>query len=116
MILHPLSPNGDSYVTHEAGEVYTDLGANWNDQVDGSGELAGVGDVNVTVPGIYTLTFNHTDAAGNAATQVTRTVQVVDRIAPVISLNGDAVVTHEAQVQRTRMRMPPEQTPWMALE
>jgi hypothetical protein len=36
------------------------------------------------------------DAAGNAADQVTRTVTVVDTTKPVITLTGDASVTHEA--------------------
>ena len=46
-------------------------------------------------PGLYVLSYNYTDAAGNAAQTVTRTVQVVDSTAPVISLLGDANITHE---------------------
>ena len=42
------------------------------------------------------LSYNYTDAAGNAAQTVTRTVHVVDSTAPVISLHGDANITHEA--------------------
>ena len=34
--------------------------------------------------------------AGNVAQTVTRTVNVVDTIAPVIALNGDANITHKA--------------------
>ena len=86
--------NGDAVVTHEAGSVYTDAEAVWND-IDGEGVVLAVGEVNVLVPGSYTITFNHTDAAGNEAVQVTRTVNAVDTTIPVITLNGDANITHE---------------------
>ena len=36
------------------------------------------------------------DSQGNAATQVTRKVEVVDTTGPVITLKGEALVTHEA--------------------
>ena len=52
-------------------------------------------EVNDSNSGSYVLSFNYTDAAGNAAQTVTRTVQVVDSTAPVISLLGDANITHE---------------------
>ena len=42
------------------------------------------------------LSYNYTDTSGNAASTVTRTVTVVDTTAPVISLNGDESVSHEA--------------------
>jgi hypothetical protein len=42
------------------------------------------------------LTYDFTDAAGNAAVSVTRIVSVADTTRPVISLSGDATVTHEA--------------------
>src|SRR5690606_41041308 len=42
------------------------------------------------------VTYNVTDAEGNPATQVTRTVNVVDTTAPTITLNGASVVTVEA--------------------
>ena len=35
------------------------------------------------------------DASGNAATEVTRTVNVVDTTIPVITLTGTAIVTIE---------------------
>ena len=54
------------------------------------------GEVNASKPGTYTLSYSYTDAAGNAAETVTRTVNVVDTTAPVITLNGDANITHEA--------------------
>ena len=67
-----------------------------------------MGEVDTTTPGTYTITYDYTDAAGNDAAQVTRTVHVEDTIAPVITLNGDEVVTHEGGVPYT-MTMPPGQ-------
>ena len=61
------------------------------------------------------LSFNYTDAAGNAAQTVTRTVEVVDSTAPVISLLGDANITHEAGI-RTLMPMRVGQMRWMEAE
>ena len=91
-----LSLYGDLNISHEAGGEYNDLGASWSDNVDGDGNVTGVGEVDVLVPGTYTITFNYTDNAGNEASQVTRTVNVVDTTIPVITLNGDANITHEA--------------------
>ena len=87
---------GNSNITHEAGFVYVDANASWTDAVDGSGVLVAAGEVNASKPGSYTLSYNFTDAAGNVAQTVTRTVSVVDTTAPVITLNGDANVTHKA--------------------
>ena len=91
-----ISLSGDSNITHEAGSTYHDANATWLDIVDGSGEVYGTGEVNASTPGVYVLSFNYTDNAGNDAVTVTRTVNVVDTTAPVITLNGDANVTHEA--------------------
>ena len=87
---------GDANITHEAGELYTDAGANWHDSVDGNGTADANGTVDHLVPGIYQITYSFTDSSGNTAQQVVRTVNVVDTTPPVISLIGDANVTHLA--------------------
>ena len=48
------------------------------------------------IPGTYTITYDYTDTSGNEAVQVTRTVNAEDITIPVITLNGDANITHEA--------------------
>ena len=58
------------------GAVYTDLKATVTDNVDAPREIEGTGTVNTAVAGDYTITYNTSDAAGNAAIQVTRTVRV----------------------------------------
>ena len=87
---------GNATVTHEAAVAYSDAGATWTDAVDGNGTAVLSGSVNVSVPGVYTLTYSKSDVAGNVATQVTRTVTVEDTRIPVITLSGSSAVTHEA--------------------
>ncbi|WP_198664879.1 immunoglobulin-like domain-containing protein [Lewinella sp. IMCC34191] len=61
------------------GDSYVDPGATASDNVDGdlSGSIVVGGDfVNTLVAGTYAVTYNVTDAAGNAATEVIRTVVV----------------------------------------
>jgi len=75
----------------EAGGAYSEPGATASDNVDG--DLSGAividaGNVMTQVPGSYTVTYNVTDSAGNAATTVTRTVIVADTTPPVITLSG----------------------------
>ena len=45
--------------------------------------------VDTSVIGSYSVTYNVSDSAGNAATPVVRTVNVVDTTPPIITMNGD---------------------------
>jgi len=65
----------------EINTTYTELGATAADAVDGSSAATPSGSVNTAVVGDYTITYNATDAYGNAATPVTRTVHVKDSVA-----------------------------------
>jgi hypothetical protein len=72
---------GDTYVGDTAGVSATD-------NVDGdlTSSIVVTGDtVDTAVPGTYTIRYNVTDSAGNAAIKVTRTVTVTDDDAPVIT-------------------------------
>ena len=72
-------------------DAYTELGATAADACDGDLTANMVTDasaVDVSTPGSYAVTYDVSDAAGNAAVQVTRTVTVVDTIPPVITLVG----------------------------
>jgi len=83
---------GDNPQLIEAGESYTELGATATDNFDGDLSASIVIDastVDTTVPGDYTVTYDVSDTAGNAATTVTRTVTVQDTKPPVIALLGD---------------------------
>jgi hypothetical protein len=89
---------GDASMTIGAGDDFTDPGSSANDSFDGELTPGVTGSVNTSTPGIYTLSYNVSDSAGNAATEVTRTVNVVDQVGPVITLNGPANVQHEAGI------------------
>ena len=89
---------GEVSVTHEAGSSYKDAGVSAVDVVDGdlSLEVDIVSTVNTLKPGVYTVSYGVSDVAGNKANAVVRTVKVEDTTGPVITLNGDEVVKHEA--------------------
>ena len=88
---------GDAEITVEVGSTYTDLGATASDNYDGdiTADIVTVNNVDTSVIGSYTVTYNVTDSSGNAASEVTRTVSVTDTTAPVITLVGDAEITVE---------------------
>ncbi len=88
---------GVSPLTIEAGSVYTDAGATAADTVDGNltASIVTTNLVNTALPGSYTVTYNVTDAGGNAAVPVVRTVNVVDTTPPTITLNGATPLTIE---------------------
>ena len=75
-----ITVTGDATLTVENGSgVYTDAGATATDDTDGnitanvvvSGQV-----VNTNIDGVYTIRYNVSDAAGNAATEATRVVTV----------------------------------------
>ncbi|WP_299216161.1 immunoglobulin-like domain-containing protein [uncultured Aquimarina sp.] len=68
----------------ELGAGYTELGATTD---DGSAVVIDTS-VFVDAVGSYSVTYNATDASGNNAVEVIRTVNVVDTTAPVINLTG----------------------------
>jgi hypothetical protein len=85
---------GDNPATVELGATYTDAGATATD-LSGAITVTSTSTVDTSVVGSYTVTYSASDVSGNAATQVTRTVNVVDTTAPVITITGDNPVTVE---------------------
>ena len=89
---------GDDPQTIEVGTAYTEQGATANDDVDGditANIVIDTSAVDTSTVGSYTVTYDVNDSAGNAATQVTRTVDVVDTTVPTITLSGNATVDVE---------------------
>ena len=78
---------GQEFVYVPLYESYTDSGATAADQCDGNltTSIIVVNPVDTNTPGSYLVTYNVTDAEGNAATQVTRTVIVSDTQQPTIA-------------------------------
>ena len=73
---------GAPSLTLTVGDSFTDEGATTADIVDGAGTADVSGSVNTSSAGTYTLTYDKTDAAGNHAAAVTRTVTVNAAPAP----------------------------------
>ncbi len=69
---------GEVSIEVAIGGTYEDAGATATDDVDGdiTANIEVTGEVNTLNPGVYTLAYNVSDAAGNDATEVTRTVTV----------------------------------------
>ena len=70
---------GSDTINVTLGDAFTDPGATATDNVDGdiTTSIVVSGDtVDVNTAGTYTITYNVSDAAGNPATEVTRTVTV----------------------------------------
>ena len=85
---------GESVVEVGLDTSYEDAGATATDAVDGSVEVVTTGSVDISTAATYTLTYTATDTAGNSST-ATRTVEVKDVTAPVITVAGTNPVTIE---------------------
>lgn len=88
---------GSASITINENDTYNDAGATASDNRDGdlTNNIVVVNPVDASIPATYTITYNVSDAAGNAAVEVTRTVivQEVDTTAPIITVSGTAETT-----------------------
>ena len=89
---------GNAAMTIEAESAFADPGATALDNYDGdiTTKIVATGTVNTSRTGTYTVTYNVSDAAGNAAEPAIRTVTVIadnDTTKPVITLLGSSYVT-----------------------
>jgi len=84
--------NGDAVVNIDLNSTYLDEGAFATDAQDDDATLTAaivVSSIDTSRTGSYEVTYNVTDSNGNAAFQVTRTVNVNDVTSPVISVTGN---------------------------
>ena len=87
---------GENPVTIECGGEYKDAGAVAIDNCDSNVNVIVGGDINTEYSvGTFVITYNASDSIGNAAEEVTRTVNVVDTIVPVIGLLGEPYIAIE---------------------
>lgn len=92
---------GANSVNVEQGSVYSDAGATASDNIDGNitANIIKSGatiNTSATVGTRFTVKYNISDAAGNAATQITRSVVIIaaapDMVDPVITLKGQTTL------------------------
>lgn len=75
--------NGDEDIALSIGDTYVDPGVTATDDADGdltSAVVVGGDIVDTSVAGTYTVTYNVSDAAGNAAVEDIRTVTVTEAV------------------------------------
>jgi len=80
-IIPVITLNGAAIINLSLGDTYTELGATATDNVDGdltSSIVVGGDTVDTNQVGTYVVTYNVSDMAGNAAVEVTRTVNVTE--------------------------------------
>lgn len=79
--------NGNSSITLELGENYTELGATATDDRDGNltSQIIISSDLNTSLIGTYQVNYTVSDSAGNSA-NATRTIIVEDTTAPLIEI------------------------------
>ena len=73
-----ISLTGSSTINLTVGDTFTDPGATATDNVDGdiTSSITTSGSVNTSTAGTYTISYSVSDAAGNTATVVQRTITV----------------------------------------
>lgn len=81
---------GDSVIDHNLNEAYTDAGATAYDLIEGdlTNAITVSGTVDINQLGSYTLTYYVENSQGISASK-TRTVNVIDKTVPVITITGD---------------------------
>ncbi len=114
---------GDAEVLIECGDAYEDAGVVATDGCDGDltgGVIIGGDALDIGAPGVYTVAYNLSDAAGNAAATVTRTITVQDTTAPVIVLSEPeedaAIVIEERDGEEIAFYMIEQFASWEELE
>ena len=84
--------NGESEIYLDIGTPYVEDGASAFDERDGITEVNITGSVDHNTLGTYPITYSSVDNYGHI-TEIIRYVYVVDTVSPVITLNGDEIIT-----------------------
>ena len=83
------------------GDTYTEQGATWTDNKDGTGDATVSGSVDTSAVGTYTISYDYTDTAGNAATTVTRTVSVIPTTTGTAIGTGSGYISPRLIIKKT---------------
>jgi hypothetical protein len=95
---------GSNPVDLNVGDTYVEPGATALDETDGdvSGNIViDNSAVNTAVAGSYAITYNVTDASGNAASEVLRYINVIDINQPASNLSVTAISPDSIPIQST---------------
>ncbi|BCE01755.1 BspA family leucine-rich repeat surface protein [Marinicellulosiphila megalodicopiae] len=84
---------GETDITLEAGNEYVELGATVSDNYDSNLTANIASDLDMSIAGSYTITYQAMDSSLNSADIITRTINVVDTTAPELTLNGESDIT-----------------------
>lgn len=86
----------------ECGAVYSEPGYSAVDNCSGevTGSVVISGEVNASLPGTYILEYSAVDASGNTA-NATRSVVVVDTLAPILTWNGPTTISCDSAIPIT---------------
>lgn len=93
--------NGDNPLTVECHTIFSDPGATATDGCAGSVTVTPSGTVDANTPGSYTIVYSATDGA--SPTTASRTVNVVDTTAPVITCPANVVAVLPPNSMATSM-------------
>ena len=85
---------GSSLIQHPVGTIYKDLGASSYDINDGQLPVTSTGKVNYNKVGSYKIVYTSVNSQ-NIISAKTRIVNVVDKIKPIISINGNEELFYE---------------------
>jgi surface protein len=94
--------NGAAQVSIREDTRYSELGAIAVDAVNGPVDVVISSNINAATPGSYIVNYSAVDSAGNRV-NVTRTVNVIDATAPVITLNGQRVLRQNEDTAYTEV-------------
>ena len=98
--------NGEASVQINEGEAYEEQGATAHDNVDGAVDVVVSGEVG-SEPGVYTITYSATDAAGNSS-ETTRTVTVVAAPFDLFTASATEIIETMTLAQKVGQMIQPE--------
>ena len=98
---------GNATITIDKGTIYNDAGATANDVEDGNitANIVTVNPVDTATAGIYIVTYNVDDSNGSSATEVTRSVTVVDNNT---TITGRIVDESDVVIPNVQIKVFPE--------
>ena len=85
----------ENIIDTEFGEEYIDAWAEYSDNVDWTGSVDWVWEVDVNTLWGYTLTYDYTDTSWNISSTVSRLVNVVDTTAAIITITWESSIEIE---------------------